>query len=373
MSSTTFTTLPAQDAGIPELEAEEPESDGDAIHRSRGRRQRSRPNHIDAVAVLSAVRVDELTRRAEELAETVSATACIAEGVSSATSTFSPAVSAATRGLTSLLLAARSAQEASVAGTQSFASVPLPTATDAVRSLSQLITAGCLQRPGALLVPLSCESGAVAIARAALDAALATLLLAATPGIDARLVSEDALAGVLTLLRLHLVSHILPAFDPLDDAWVLALGAPATALPKLGTSKVKGKRTADNDDFDSPSEDAVEAAREDLQSGVASKVTKAVLGAAQSRIRPVIVAVCEVFAQLTAVLAAVKVADSLVRPLEEVCLLAATQTDASSAHIGSSSAKASAAASALAEGTAASSPEASLQVSSSPYVVLSRR
>jgi hypothetical protein len=50
---------------------------------------------------------------------------------------------------------------------------------------------------------------------------------------------------------------------------------------------------------------------------------------------------------------------------EEVCLLAATQTDAASMHAGSSSAKASAAAAALAEGTSASAPESSLQVQSS--------
>jgi hypothetical protein len=47
---------------------------------------------------------------------------------------------------------------------------------------------------------------------------------------------------------------------------------------------------------------------------------------------------------------------------EEVCLLAATQTDAGSVHAGSSSAKASAAATALSEGSHSSAPEASLQV-----------
>lgn len=318
----------------------------------RARRDAASP--VESSAVLSAVRVGELIRRAEELSEATGAAA--ADEGDPATVAVSPAVTAAARGFTSVLLAARSALAASVAGTQTFASVPLEAATEAAQALARLVVAGQQLRPGALLVPLPGEGGAVKAARTSLDAALATLLLAATPGIDARVVSEDALAGVLALLRFHLVSHILPAFDPLDDLWARIMGGGPAAPPK------KGKKAAVAADADGVgyADDLMGA--EPAPDAAASKVTKAVLASAQVRVRPVIVAVCEVFTQLTAVLAAVKVADSLVRPLEEVCLLAATQTDASSAHAGSSSAKASAAAAALAEGTAASSPEAGLQV-----------
>ena len=319
---------------------------------------------VESTAVFAAVRVEELVRRAEGLIEAVSSNDGDADG--SASGAFSPAIAAATRALTTVLLAARSAQIASIAGTQNFSSVPLPVAIGATQALSQLVNAGRRQRPGALLVPKPGENGAVMTARTALDAALATLLIAATSDIDARLVSEDALGGVLVLLRLHLVSHILPAFDPLDDIWTQAIGgAPAPSATTTAAPKGKSKRVAtDSNDVDSLPDDDGDAAPDGATAsrGVASKVTKAVLVKAQARVRPVIVAMCEVLSQLTTVLDAVKVADSLLRPLEEVCLLAATQTDASSTHIGSSSAKASAAAVALAEGTAASSPEASLQV-----------
>lgn len=319
---------------------------------------------VESSAVFAAVRAEELVRRAEGLIEAVSSSDGDADD--SASAAFSPAIAAATRALTTLLLAARSAQIASIGGTQSFSSVPLPVAIGATQALSQLVNAGRRQRPGALLVPQPGENGAVMAARTALDAALATLLIAATSDIDARLISEDALGGVLVLLRLHLVSHILPAFDPLDDMWTQAMGgAPAPSATTVAAAKGKSKRvTTDSNDVDSLPDDDGDAVLDGATTsrGVPSKVTKAVLVKAQARVRPVIVAMCEVLSQLTTVLDAVKVADSLLRPLEEVCLLAATQTDASSTHIGSSSAKASAAAAALAEGTAASSPEASLQV-----------
>jgi hypothetical protein len=293
--------------------------------------------------MLAAVQTSELLRRADELVEAVNdaTSAGDEDGPAQHAATASvPAVASATRALTSLLLAARSASEASVEGTQTFASVPAASAGECARVLVELVRSGRTQRPGILLAPLPGEAaGAAAAAKTALDAALALLLIAATPGIDARLVSEDALAAVLGLLRLHLTSHVLPAFDPLDEAWgraggVAAGGGALASDKKAAASKPRVKKSTkkqallDEDDDNADDDDGGAAAAAAWESGAdgdagdldrtapeKSKITKAVLAAAQARVRPIIVALCEVLSQLTSVLAVVKLSDTLVRPL----------------------------------------------------------
>jgi len=121
----------------------------------------------ESTAVLSAVSLEELVRRAEDLSESISATSRLGgDGVPASSAAYTPVVAAAARGFTTLLLAARNAQAACVPGNETFSCVPLQTAMEAARALAHLVAVGRQQRPGALLAPLPSESSAVGAAAA---------------------------------------------------------------------------------------------------------------------------------------------------------------------------------------------------------------
>jgi len=109
------------------------------------------------------------------------------------------------------------------------------------------------------------------------------------------------------------------------------MGAWTHAIPSSGTpcppaTKIKAKRASaaaaaavgDNDDLSMEDEPTFDD--DDMPAASNNKVTKAVLASAQGRIRPVIVAACEVFAQLSVLMSTVKVAQPLaVAPGGGVC------------------------------------------------------
>lgn len=250
--------------------------------------------------------------------------------------------------------------------------LPAPPVSDSVVHLTAMAPHTCRQLMGALqafimhatgiqgLLP-SQESGKGCSAEASaawsrrctavlcgLECALISVTVMAVPDIDRRIITDDAVAAILKLMAAHIQSHVLPCFDPLDAYWSKASSFMSSADPgtlsgagsKAGAGRgKKGKAKAADDgiiDMDEEEDDDGEHAGAGAGAGRATapvsastapiKVTKAMLSAAQEKLKPILLALAAVMERFAPLARAVPLGEELVSRLLQISLSAATQT-----------------------------------------------
>ena len=288
----------------------------------------------------------------------------------SCSSSSSGSVSAALHSLqtlSALLLSCKTspaAASASASGFSSSSSAPMSLVATAVpfETMSSLVQAltrvqewagavtGLLHRPDA---DVEGSKRDVQLVLCGLEAALCTVYVITSPGVDYRLRSEGALSSLFLLLKGQLLQHVLPCFDPLDAAWGTAAAAPSKATTSAAAAAVPARRASSSgpkprrgsssskrgpkvgwegdDGFDEDMEEddvgeeeyeasegassrRTAGAAASAADGPAARVTKAMITTAQARMRPLILVLAEVLRRAADLVPAVSLVDELLTP-----------------------------------------------------------
>jgi hypothetical protein len=263
----------------------------------------------------------------------------------------------------------------------SVSTLPLNKALGVITALRKVCVGGVHVASRTLHIPGVTVATTASTARSALltclDAAQATLMLMCAPGVDPRLVSDEALSDVVSLARAALSKAILPCYDALDPVWSTLGGSdaePAVASEVSESAPKKQKRRksaaralseADSEQIDVEADDdgSREAAGGDraaLMRPPSSKVPRAALTAAASASRQIVLRTAALLDRLSSLVTSVSLSHEQALAITDVAFLAATQTNAGVRSGGGGGGSGGAAHAASASAGSGSSPEGAL-------------